>query len=227
MVEFLLIFLTTALLGAVGSLQLGLVNSEVICTALNSDKKISKGAKYVALGGACPEIIYSFLALLLSKFIMESNGIYDAAAIILTGILIILIAISFFRRGEAEISESKVCNIKSEMIKEKYFIRGISQPFLKGFSLGIINFQLLFFWFIVSVQMMMYFDFTNYVNKVSFVLATPVGALLTLSLFIYLAKRFKKAYPDFVNNRLIFRIAGACLILIAVFQIYQSVIHLI
>lgn len=210
--EFIIVFILTVILSGIGSLQLGLVNSEVICTAFDNKRK----AKYVALGGVLPELLYAFLALSLFDLLIDVSNLYRGIFIILSNSLVVIIGLSFFIRSVSDISRERIemKRSKRKIIRDLFSDR--SGAFVKGFILGLVNFQLIVFWFLSSLYIDMYLPFD--MNKYAFILGAPTGALVVLLLFIKLVSNFKDRYFQKINTKLIFKITGLTLISIAIYQ---------
>lgn len=184
------LFLLVVLVSFVGSIQIGAVSLAVIQTTLNRSR--SAGV-WVALGGSIPEFIFSFIALKGLLFLQQNQMIIDWLNLLIIPIFLSLGLYNFFQKegnsdGEAVIETSK------------------NFDFAKGFSLGMLNPQLLPFWFFSLVYISKYFSINTLSAKYAFVLGTGVGAFAVLTVFAQLTHlyhlRIRKILKNYSVNRL-------------------------
>ena len=184
------LFLVVALISFVGSIQIGAVSIAVIQTTLSRSR--SAGI-WVALGGSIPEFIFSFIALKGLLFLQHNQSIIDWLNILIIPIFLLLGLYSFFQKEPDKDEELIIEN-------QKKF------DFAKGFSLGMINPQLLPFWFFSLVYISKYFSINTLSAKYAFVLGTGVGAFAILLVFVQLTHRYhlsiKKVLKKYPINRL-------------------------
>lgn len=195
------LFLVVALISFVGSIQIGAVSMAVIQTTLSRNR--SAGV-WVALGGSIPEFIFSFIALKSLLYLHKNQSVIDWLNVLIIPIFLLLGLSSFFRKEPEKEDELIIEN-------QKNF------DFVKGFSLGMINPQLLPFWFFSLVYISKYFSINALSAKCAFVLGTGVGAFAILVVFAQLTHRYHsgikkilKNYP--INHLMAFAFIGLALI---------------
>lgn len=213
--EYFLIFIIATIVGAVGSLQLGLVNSKVICTAISDDHK---HARNVAIGGSIPEIFYSALAFWLIRIISEVDINYSRASLFfsslvlfLAGIYLIRIAVSKSGSGRNNVAACDPAMSTDD--KSRHY-------FLRGLILASINTQLIIFWFAVGVTLQMYFDFMNVYMIIPYSLGAFCGALITLLSFSFFSHKLFNKFNNVIN-------AGSINIAIGIILICASALQLL
>lgn len=185
-----ILFLVVAVISFVGSIQIGAVSMAVIQTTLSRSR--SAGI-WVALGGSISEFIFSFIALKGLLFLQQNQSIIDWLNLLIIPIFLLLGLYNFFQKEPA--------NDEDVIIEtSKNF------DFAKGFSLGMLNPQLLPFWFFSLVYISKYFSINTLSAKYAFVLGTGVGAFAILVLFAQLTQRYnvriKKVLKNYSINRL-------------------------
>jgi threonine/homoserine/homoserine lactone efflux protein len=194
------LFLSTALASFLGSLQLGLVNSAVIKTAL---EKRLKASLWLAFGGCLPELIYAFIATFVYKYVItlyeKPFKIISLSVLVVYGIFLIV------KKNKLPTSNSTIS----------------SHAFLKGFVLGSINPQLLIFWSLfLGVSPLSYLVNSNLGCSI-FGFGAAFGAFVVLTLFsilfFYNAKYLEKKINAFQIDKLI----GWVLIIIAIIGCLQ------
>jgi threonine/homoserine/homoserine lactone efflux protein len=170
----LTIFLFATGLSLYGSLMAGLVNVNVIYTALHKSKR---EAKLMALGGVIPEVLYSGIAIYGVNILQTNETLFEALKYAAVPILFGM-GLFFFLQKPKEIKEDT----------------SAKTSFYKGLFLALLNPQLITFWLgwlIIGVSAD-YFDlhtFTYISPKLTFMLGTAVGAYISLRIFIYIAVR--------------------------------------
>jgi threonine/homoserine/homoserine lactone efflux protein len=181
----LLAFIIAILLSFWGSLQLGLVNVQVIHTALTKNKR---HALIMAAGGALPEIIYATLAILAVDKLKYYQPILDQLGLIVIPV--------FFALGMYFLLK------KATLVREKKTAGG---DFRTGFSLAMINPQLIVYWTIMFIYVGEYVNLekgTFFAPKIFLVLGTAVGAFLALYFFIVIAIRYKSVILNKMGGKL-------------------------
>lgn len=184
------LFLLVVLISFIGSIQIGAVSMAVIQTTLNRNR--SAGV-WVALGGSIPEFIFSFIALKGLLFLQQNQTIIDWLNLLIIPIFLLLGLYNFFQK-EADNDEETVIETSKNF------------DFAKGFSLGMLNPQLLPFWFFILVYISKYFSINTLSAKYAFVLGTGVGAFAILAVFAHLTHlyhlRIRKILQNYSINRL-------------------------
>ncbi len=184
------LFLLVVLVSFVGSIQIGAVSLAVIQTTLNRSR--SAGI-WVALGGSIPEFIFSFIALKGLLFLQQNQTIIDWLNLLIIPIFLLLGLYNFFQK-EADNDEESIIETSKNF------------NFAKGFSLGMLNPQLLPFWFFSLVYISKYFSINTLSAKYAFVLGTGVGAFGILVVFAQLTYlyhlRIRKILKNYSINRL-------------------------
>jgi len=136
MLNSLLILLAATFISFLGSLQLGPVNLFVINCALFESKRT---AFFVAIGGCIPEFIYCALAVFANGYLLEYGGLITAIKIVFIALLIAIGITLYFKKQSTVIQKYESSAAKPSI---KYIF--------KGFSLAILNPQLLLFWIFVQ-----------------------------------------------------------------------------
>ena len=93
--------------------------------------------------------------------------------------------------------------------------------FIKGFSLGMLNPQLLPFWFFILIYLSKSFAISSLSEKYAFVLGTGFGAFGILAIFAYLAHRYQSYIKQRLQKHSINRITGYLFISLALIQIIK------
>ncbi len=208
----IIIFLAASLASFIGSLQLGPVNLFVIDTALNKNKN---SAYWVAFGGIIPEFIYCGLAVYSGTYFLNNPTILIAFKILLIIILISVGVIYLLKKHKSLSLESK--ETVSEPTKVSYF--------MKGFSLAILNPQLLPFWMFVMV----YFNSLNFLelktelHNLAYITGAGFGAFLLLFSIILTINKFKTRILTYLNNKYYYKVLGVLFICIALQQLFTII----
>ncbi len=200
-----LLFSLVALISFAGSIHIGAVNLAVVQATLN--RSFSAGI-LVAIGGSIPEFIYSFLALKGLYFVQKNQFILDILNFTIIPVFLVMGINNLFR---------KETNI------EKYTTTTTSKnfDFIKGFSLGMLNPQLLPFWFFTLIYLSKSFTISTLSTKYAFVLGTGFGALSVLIIFAYLAHRYQSYIKQRLQKYSVNRIMGYLFISLALIQIIK------
>jgi len=194
----------------VGSLQLGPVNLSVIDTAIHQSRK---NAFWVAIGGSLPEFIYCFLAVYAGSFLVTHETLFLILRIAIIVILFVLGISYFFKKNKPINLEESTKGLKRTAFKN------IS----KGFSLGILNPQLMPFWLSVQVlfnsQKFLMID--EKIDYFFFILGAGLGAFLLLATLTLTISHYKQFILKFLTNQTYNRILAILFILIGLQQIYS------
>lgn len=200
--SIVLIFLLTALISFAGSLQVGPVNYFVMETGLRQNKT---AAILVAAGGSIPEFIYSVLAITIGITLQQTPAFFLAFKWI-TIVLLVTLGIYYFIK--------KVNHQTTPRISKK-------GSFLKGFTLGILNPQLLPFWLVVYTSFFTStgLSITSFPQQLAFILGTGVGAFGLHVCLIYLVQANKARLEKWMVFPYFNRFLGAFFLLLAFLQI--------
>lgn len=204
MLTFLLILLFSSVVSFIGSLQLGPVNLYVINTVLFNSRK---EALWVAFGGCLPELIYCFLAVYMNSF-FQSNQLFKIIFQVIFVIILVIIAITFWFKKNKSITA------------ERPKSRPPLVSFLKGFSLAVLNPQLLPFWMFVEI----YFNSLQFTQiqsdsqKTAFIIGAGTGAIILLLSLITLVHKYKLLILSYISNKFYFKLLSIVFILIAIQQ---------
>lgn len=199
------IFLATAAISFVGSLQLGPVNLIVIQSVL---KRNLQAGLWIALGGCLPEMIYATAAVGAGMWLEQNPGSWNvlewSAVPFLLGIGVFI----FF-------TPNRPFTLKNGQNQ--------SFSFLKGLTLGLLNPQLFPYWLIMLVQFGMYdaLRVQTRPEQIAFVLGTAVGALGLLIGVAYLTSHFRESLLVRLGKVNFNRFLGALFVLLAVGQLLK------
>lgn len=203
----IIILFFSALSSFIGSLQLGPVNLFVIDTALHQTKK---NACWVSLGGVLPEFIYCALAVYAGTWFVHNSSLFLCFRIVLISVLTLLGLVYFFKKPKpaVPVSEAPV-NAKAA-----------TSYFLKGFSLAILNPQLLPFWIFIMVYFnsIHFLEMKTQLDKLAYVTGAGLGAFILLFSIILMVHRFKVRILTFLNNTYYNKALGLLFIAIAIQQ---------
>jgi threonine/homoserine/homoserine lactone efflux protein len=192
----------------VGSLQLGPVNLYVINSTLFRDKY---AAYCVAVGGCIPEFIYCSLAVYANDYLSQFKTFELVLRIGLILILLVLAAWYLMKK-----------NTKVEVTINSNNLRSGGKAFIKGFSLALLNPQLLPFWIIIQV----YFNtiallkLIGTLQRISFILGAGIGAFCLLSILIQLVDKHKEKILSKINFNYFNKALGILFLIIAMQQLY-------
>jgi threonine/homoserine/homoserine lactone efflux protein len=202
----LIIFSLVALISFAGSIHIGAVNLAVVQATLN--RNLSAGI-LVAIGGSIPEFIYSFFALKGLFFVQKNQFILDVFNLSIIPIFLVMGLSNLFPK------EKKTVEHKAE-------IRSKNIDFFRGFSLGMLNPQLLPFWFFILIYLSKSFAISSLSTKYAFVLGTGIGAFAILFIFAYLAHRYHSYIQKRLQQYSVNRIMGYLFISLALVQIIKT-----
>lgn len=200
-----IIFLVAAVISFAGSIHIGAVNLAVVQATLN--RNISAGI-LVAFGGSIPEFIYSFIALKGVFFLKDNQSVLSWLNVLIIPIFLLMGLVYLFQKQPSNVYKMP----KSGRNR---------LDFLKGFSLGMLNPQLLPFWFFMLIFLGKYFSINDLSTKYAFVLGTGMGAFTILALFAYLAHRYKSYINQLLRGFSVNRLMGYLFITLALMQIVK------
>jgi threonine/homoserine/homoserine lactone efflux protein len=209
MISIFLILLSSTLVSFIGSLQLGPVNLFVINTVLFDSKT---KAYYIALGGILPEFVYCSLAVFANQFFLNSPVFSFWIKIIFS---VVLIVIGFFLLFKKTGSQTITA------IKNEEHIVNKGQLVLKGFSLAILNPQLLPFWIFIQVYFnsISFLTISTAAHQMAFVIGSGAGAFILLAFFIMVVQNWKTKILQFINNKYYFKLLAGLFFIVALQQI--------
>jgi threonine/homoserine/homoserine lactone efflux protein len=202
--DFILFFLV-ALISFAGSIHIGAVNLAVVQTTLN--RNLSAGI-LVAIGGSIPEFIYSFLALKGLIFVEKNQAILEVLNFLIIPVFLVMGLSNLFQKEVKTLENNNKIKVKN-------------LDFIRGFSLGMLNPQLLPFWFFILIYLSKSFTINNLSTKYAFVLGTGIGAFAILFVFAHLAHRFNGDIKKLLQKYSVNRIMGYLFISLALMQIIK------
>lgn len=205
MEKSLVIFLVTAAISFVGSLQLGPVNLTVIQSVLR--RNISTGL-WTALGGCLPEMIYAAAAVWAGMWLEQHQEVWTLLEWSSVPLLLSIGIVIFNTPNRS---------IKLENTQLQPF------SFVKGLTIGLLNPQLFPYWLVVLVQFGMYrgLSVQTLSEQIAFVAGTAVGALGLLVGVAYLTSHFREKLLDKLGKFNINRVLGALFFMLAVAQLLK------
>lgn len=205
MEKSLLIFLVTAAISFVGSLQLGPVNLTVIQSVLRRD--LSTG-RWIALGGCLPEMIYAAAAVWAGMWLEKHPSVWTLLEWSTVPVLLSFGIVIFFTRNRP---------VQLENPQQQSF------SFVKGLTIGLLNPQLFPYWLVVLVQFGMYsaLRVQTLLEQIAFVAGTAVGALGLLVVVAYLASHFRERLLEKLSKFNVNQLLGALFIVLAVGQLLK------
>ena len=201
----LIAFVVSFALSFWGSLQLGIVNVQVIHTTLHHHRH---QAIMIAVGGVIPEFIYTLIAIYSVDLLSQNEQLFQFLQYLVVPVLIGIGLFMILKKSHKE-------------IKPVTF----TGSFVKGFVLASLNPQLITYWIAWLLVIHDYVDFESYVilsPKIAFAIGASAGAFAMLRLFIFLTERYK----PFINKWLkvdINKVMGAVFILVGIFVIIKNV----
>lgn len=207
MATIFLIFFLTAAISFMGSVQLGPVNAMVVQATI---QKSLKAGLLVALGGAVPELIYSALALGGSRFLASNAVLLNALKWGIVPIFLLIGIVTIYNQTKKKESE-----ISSQFVDK--------QPFAIGFSLGLLNPQLLPFWLSVLIYLKTFFEIDTLATQAAFVAGTAAGALGILALFAWATHKYKEKLLKIAHRIPMGYVVGVIFILMAILQFIKQV----
>jgi threonine/homoserine/homoserine lactone efflux protein len=200
--ELYAFFFATAI-SLYGSMMAGIVNVNVVYTVLYDGKR---HAKWMALGGVLPELLYSAIAIFGVEMVKTNARLFEILKYAIVPILIVM-GIYYI--------------VKKDRSKE--FTEDLSKrnSFFKGIFLALLNPQLITFWFgwlLIADNFLNFESYTFVSPKITFVLGTSVGAYIMLRIFIYITVRNRDRIMGWLKIR-IGTIIGSILIALGLIQL--------
>lgn len=208
MLQVISIFLVASIISFLGSLQLGPVNFTVINTCISNGKK---SAFYIAIGGVLPEFIYCGLAIYSASYVNTNSPYVLWLTIGFICLLLILVIIFWFKKNKPTHYLTKAENKPTPLISV-----------LKGFSLAILNPQLLPFWgfIFISFNSISFLKIDNVASKLAFVCGAGFGAFVLLLSIIMLVNKFKIRLETYLNHPYYYKMLSVIFLLVALHQVY-------
>ena len=179
---FLLVFICTAFVSFVGSLQAGLVNVSVVRTALVRNRR---AALWLAAGGSLPELLYAALAVSVGHKLVAYPAVSQH--------LDVAVGCVLAAAGIWHVATAK--NIPAKLPQKTLL------SFWQGFGLGMANPQLLPFWLGVFVFLNTTFALDSDWLRGAFVTGAACGAFLLLAGLAFFADRHRNTILAWFGNR--------------------------
>jgi threonine/homoserine/homoserine lactone efflux protein len=197
---FSLVFLCTACISFVGSLQAGLVNVSVVRTALVRNRR---AALWLAAGGSLPELLYATLAVFIGHRLAAYPALFQrlevAAGFVLAAAGVWYVATA--RRPPARLSQKTLLS------------------FWQGFGLGMANPQLLPFWLGIFVFLNPAFALENDWLRGAFVTGAAGGAFLLLAGLAVFADRHRDKILTWFGSRAVQAAVGWLLLGLGIWKL--------
>jgi len=195
----LIAFLFASAISLWGSLQLGVVNVNVIYASLYNHKR---AARMMALGGVLPELLYSAIAFWAVDLLQKDEELFALIKVSAVPLLIVMGLYMFFQKPKA--------------YSEPYSHSG---SFFKGLVLALLNPQLITFWFawiLVAYNWINFDEYTVVSPKLGFIIGTAFGAYMMLHTFIWLTVKYKDKVILWIERLKLHKIIGALFVVIAI-----------
>jgi threonine/homoserine/homoserine lactone efflux protein len=180
-----IIFLLTAIISFIGSVQLGPVNITVIRTSV---QKHYTSAVFIGLGGALPELIYSAIALKGSEFLAQYPFIINTMLLICIPVFILVGIYLIYNNSKIKF------NNQHDLQAPKSILKSIAV----GLGIGLLNPMLLPFWIVVLSTYHQYelMVIPSYLNNIAFIIGTAMGAFLLQYLLVHFLKKFNEKFEN-------------------------------
>jgi threonine/homoserine/homoserine lactone efflux protein len=204
--KFFFIFFATCFISFAGSLQLGPVNLAVIRATIQHNLRTGL---WLACGGCLPEVLYGFLALHGVMFFEEYPITFQ---VLQWGIIPVL-----------WIAGISLLLKKTTTLQQNSPQKSHKVSFIQGFTLALLNPQLIAFWTIILLNFQNYefLKINNVTHQIAFLLGTSVGAFGILFLFAHLANRYRERVFQRLQGNRFNRAIGGVLILIGIIQLVK------
>ena len=204
--HILTILFFSSVLSLIGSLQLGPVNLFVIDTTINKNKV---SGCWVALGGVIPEFIYCFLAVFSGDYFMSNQTIFFVFKILLIIVLTVVAFVYFFKKHKSKVVNTQTSEEQSNPVSF----------FIKGFSLGFLNPQLLPFWMFIMVYFntIEFLTLRSELDKFSYIFGAGFGAFILLLSIILTLNIYR--ILSLINNKYYYKALGILFIAISLQQL--------
>jgi threonine/homoserine/homoserine lactone efflux protein len=189
-----------------GSLPVGTVNLAVIQTTVNSN---FRAGFYFSLGATLVELIYSAIAIKFIAYLLDNRSVEVFIQIVSIPVFIVL-AILYLRKEES----TAATEIKGR------------KSFYNGLFVGLINPLQIPFWIAYGSYLISnnWIQNSDYLINV-FIVGISAGTLLVLTLIAFLSKRLVSSFE--LKTKLVNRIIGGVLIVLAVYQLIKVSLHFI
>lgn len=204
--KIIAVFLVTTIISFLGSIHPGPLNMCVIQSTLQRNLKTGI---LITIGGVLPEIVYGWLALRGVDFFEKNEVVFNYLQWLNVPVLLVMGLSALVKKN----GKSTDFNQKDEAVSV-----------LKGFSLSMLNPQLLPFWVLVLLGYSNYehLHITDWTHELSFVLAASMGACL-LNLAYALYADLKRDFVfKYLNYRSFDRVIGLAFIVMAFFQLLKN-----
>ena len=180
-----IIFLLTAIISFIGSVQLGPVNITVIRASV---QKHYTSAVFIGLGGALPELMYSAIALKGSELLAQYPFIINTMLLICIPVFILVGIYLIYNNSKIKF------NNQQDLQAPKSILKSIAV----GFGIGLLNPMLLPFWIVVLSTYHQYelMIIPSYLNNIAFIIGTAMGAFLLQYLVVVLLKKFNDKFEN-------------------------------
>lgn len=183
--QIFLIFLFSTAVSFVGSLQVGIVNISVVRAVLTRNLPY---ARWLAMGGSLPEMVYASLAMVAGGFVLRYPQLVTALDFLLVPVFLFM-GIFFLWKRPQPIGASPKNSIFGKVPNQRNESK-TRRAFWKGFGLAMLNPQLLPFWFGVYLYAhRTLFPLDKPTLRLAFVTGTASGALLLSLLLAYATHR--------------------------------------
>lgn len=204
--KVLFLFLATATISFVGSLQLGPVNLTVIQQVIRWHLR---AGILVALGGCLPEMIYATAAVNAGQWLENHRDVWRIIEWAVVPVLMILGVITYQTPSNPTSQSPKLSVVKA--------------PFWRGFLMGLLNPQLFPYWLVILVQFNGYSTLRvdTLEEQVAFVVATALGALGLLVGVAILTHKYKQALLDRFASLPFHRFLGVIFVGLALIQLLK------
>ncbi|PBQ30565.1 hypothetical protein CNR22_01855 [Sphingobacteriaceae bacterium] len=211
MISLLLIFIFSGLVSFLGSLQLGPVNLFVINSVVYQSKRT---AYCVAIGGCIPEFIYCGLAVFANSYLLEHKSLIFLLKIVFI-IMLILVGFIFYFKKQSPIA------LQNETSSTEQAIQAI----FKGFSLAVLNPQLLPFWVFIQIYFnsIPFLQIKSNFEKFSYILGSGVGAFMLLAFFIHIVNKYREKVLKYMHNDYYFKALSLLFFALAGHQIWMLI----
>jgi len=202
-----LIFIFSSLLSFIGSLQLGAVNLFVINSSLQQGKRT---AHFIAIGGVVPEFIYCALAVYAGNLFL----VYPAVEFVFKLMLILvfsIIGVTYFLKKHKHL---ELNTTQSPATAHN------GKSFLKGFTLAILNPQLLPFWLFVLVwfNSIHVLEVKTSLSKLAYISGAGFGALILLITLAETVSKYRARVMIYLNNKYYYKILAMFFFAVALQQ---------
>lgn len=202
MIEILEVFFLTAIISFIGSFQLG----PLVILILHSSLKFNiKGGLTAGFGGILPEFIYSLMALIGFGFLKQNEPLLYIIELMVVPIFLLLGIVNYF---------SKPKDISTTQVELKSI-------FKKGFLYSMLNPMILVFWIVALVFMQKHVPVITLGQKLSFMLASGVGAFAIFVIVTLFAIKYKSKVFIMFNKYPFNKILGLVFIGVALIQVIK------